>query len=80
LALASHKVDAFVTVETTANNFIAQYPEHSYVISTVRSISEGVAIAVARDCPNEFREIEEVLDAMIQDETIAKLQKKWGFI
>lgn len=80
LALASHKVDAFVTVETTANNFIAQYPEHSYVISTVRSISEGVAIAVARDCPNEFREIEGVLDEMIQDETIAKLQKKWGFI
>lgn len=80
LALASHKVDAFVTVQTTANNFVRQYPKNSYVLSNVGNISEGVSIAVAKDHPRELQEIQEILDQMVQDGTMSKLQKKWGFL
>ncbi|MBX9922716.1 MAG: ABC transporter substrate-binding protein [Rhabdochlamydiaceae bacterium] len=80
LALASHKVDAFVTVQTTAHNFMQQYPQNSYVLSNIGNISEGVAVALAKDRPKELQEIDAVLEQMTQDQTIENLQKKWGFL
>lgn len=78
LALASRKVAAFVTVQTTASSFMQQYPQNGYVVSNLGNISEGVSMAVAKDRIKEQQEIQEILDGMIQDQTILRMQKKWG--
>ncbi len=78
LALASRKVSAFVTVQTTATSFMQQYPQNAYVVSKLGNISEGVSMAVAKDRRKELQEIQEILDQMIQDQTMLRIQKKWG--
>ena len=78
LALESGKADAFVTALNPMKPYFAKYGTDAFNITPIPGTEESSAFAVSKHYPNLRYSIQNALDAMSEDGTLAQLKKKWN--
>ena len=75
IALMSGRGDAFVTAQSTIQTFIKN--NNQYHIAPIGNSPDGCSIALNKSSPLLLEKIQEALNTMEADGTIAQLKKKW---
>ncbi len=81
VALDSNSVDGFAIAQSIYANFMQNQSidDTIYQIFTLPASADACALAYAKYNSQLQAEIDPVIDAMIADGSMAKIQKKWGF-
>ncbi len=78
LALESGKADAFVTALNPMKPYFDKYGTDAFNITPIPGTEESSAFAVSKHYPELRYSIQNALDAMEEDGTLAALRKKWN--
>lgn len=78
LALTSKRVDAFVSARAAITPFFQHHDRTQFTITVLPEIADSYVLMVSRKYPELFEQIQQILDAMEQDHTIAKIKQKWN--
>jgi polar amino acid transport system substrate-binding protein len=78
LALESGKADAFVTALNPMKPYFDKYSTDAFSITPIPGTEESSAFAVSKHYPDLRYTIQNALDAMEEDGTLAALRKKWN--
>lgn len=78
LALESGKADAFVTALNPMKPYFDKYSTDAFNITPIPGTEESSAFAVSKHYPELRYSIQNALDAMEEDGTLAALRKKWN--
>ena len=78
IALSQDKVDAFITAKSTTVNFLKEYPNSEYYISSSIGISDEASLAFSKKNGKLLDEVERVLSEMREDGSLSQLKSKWG--
>ncbi len=78
LAIMSGRGDAFVTAQSTVQNFFSVQGDDGYSVTVIDDGDESYALAVSKKNDELLHAIQPALDSMEIDGTIASLKSKWG--
>ena len=78
LALKSGRVDAFISAESSVQEYFKRYSKDDFNIVKIEGQSEEYSLAVSKKYPVLFADINKVIGDMLEDGTIAQLLKKWN--
>lgn len=78
LTLISHRADAFVSARTSVEPFFTQADRSKFAISVLPDITDSYVLLVSRKFPELLAHVQQALDAMEQDGTIATIKQKWN--
>lgn len=76
--LNNDRVDAYLAAQSAVKPFFDQHGIQDWHVSTIEGTQESCAIAVSKEHPALHAQLQQHLNDMLADGTIAKLQKKWG--
>ncbi len=79
LAVKSRRAAAFITAKSTVDAFFEKQPEAKFHTIGIEGTGETCALVVPKNRAPLLKEIQQALDAMESDGTLAKLKKKWKF-
>lgn len=77
LALRSGRAYAYVTARSTIKSFFAQYGEQEFNVTTISEAHDSYSLIISPQYPELLTPIQEALDAMEQDGTLALFKTKW---
>jgi polar amino acid transport system substrate-binding protein len=77
LALRSGRAYAYVTARSTIKPFFDQYGEHEFQVTTIPDISDSYSLIISPQYPELLVPVQEALDAMEKDGTLALFKTKW---
>lgn len=77
LALKNGRAAAYVTAQSTVNNFMKTQKEQQFYSAIIDGTAETCALVISKKNPQLLREIQTALDSMEKDGTLAALKKKW---
>ena len=80
LALKSGKADAYVVASNTARPFLEKYGNRDFSIAVIPDTEDSYALAISRKYAELVLPVQQALDAMEQDGTIAALKQKWKLV
>lgn len=78
MALQYGRADAFVAARNTIDPILEKSEKNMFIVHEIPGTNENCALAVAKQYPELLPAIQEALDAMHADGTLASLKKKWG--
>jgi ABC-type amino acid transport substrate-binding protein len=78
LTLISQRADAFVSARTSVEPFFEQADRSKFTMSELPDITDSYALIVSRKFPELLARVQQALDAMEQDGTIATIKQKWN--
>jgi len=78
LALQVGHADVFVTAYSTIKPFFDQKDADLFTYQAIPDTDEAYAFAISKKYPELARDIDRVIQQMIQDGTIEQFKKKWG--
>lgn len=78
LALQSGQADLYIVAQDAIKPFFDQDNTHNYATIPLDGTQELTALAVSKKYPDLYKQIEEVIEGMKQDGTIAQFIKKWN--
>ena len=76
MTLNSGQADVYVASRSSLQPFLAK-DNTSYMITPIENTGESSAMAVSKQHPQFYSELQSALSEMMKDGTIAKLQQKW---
>lgn len=77
LALRSGRAYAYVTAKSTIKPFFTQYGEHEFHVTTIPDVHDSYSLIISPQYPELLTPVQEVLDAMEHDGTLALFKTKW---
>lgn len=77
MAIKSGRADAFVTSKSTVNAFFEIQDAAAFQVTTLEGTSETCALVVPKNKPKMLNDIQNALNEMEKDGTMAKLKAKW---
>lgn len=77
LAIKSGRADAFVTARSTVNAFFDKQNASQFHTTPIEGTGETCALVVPKSKAHLLTEVQNVLDSMEKDGTMAKLKTKW---
>jgi arginine/lysine/histidine transporter system substrate-binding protein len=80
LALRSGQADVYVTARDAIKPFFDQDKSHAYGMITLEGTQESIALAISKQYPTLYKQVEEVLTSMRNDGTITQFIKKWDIV
>lgn len=80
LALKSKRADAFITAKSTLIPFFKVHDDKQFQCSVIENTADDCALAISKQYPKLQIEIQNALDAMIQDGSMQKLKAKWKLL
>lgn len=80
LALQAHHADVFVTAYSAVKPFFDQQREQLFTYTVIPDTAETYALAIAKQYPQLYQAVNQVIVQMIQDGTIEQYKKKWGLV
>jgi polar amino acid transport system substrate-binding protein len=78
LALISKRADAFVSARSAAEPFFQQADRSKFNVNVLPGVLDSYVLMISRKYPELFKQVQEALDAMEQDNTIATIKQKWN--
>ena len=78
LALTSGRSDAFVTAKSTVDVFMKTQDPAKFHVTAIAGTGETCALVVSKKTPQMLADIQNALDAMESDGTMAQLKSKWN--
>lgn len=78
LTLISKRADAFVSARSAAEPFFVQADRSKFTISQLPDITDSYVLLVSRKFPELLARVQQALDAMEQDGTVATIKQKWS--
>ncbi len=78
LTLQNNRADAFVSALSAAQPFFALYGKDNWTIITLPTSNDATALAISKKYPALQQALQEQLNAMKADGSLAALTKKWG--
>lgn len=78
LALTSDRAYAYVLAKRAAEPFFKKYGAHAFSVTEIPNTSETSALALSKQHAALLAPVQQALDAMKHDGTIATLQQKWN--
>jgi ABC-type amino acid transport substrate-binding protein len=78
LALESGRADAFVAASHSMKPYFEKHDINNYNVTPIPNTEETSAFAVSKHYPDLRYSIQNALDAMAEDGTLATLKKKWN--
>lgn len=79
LALKSGRGDAFVTARSTVKSFLETQDAAQYETHEIDGENDQYALVVSKNNPQLLEAIQQALDEMERDGTLARLKTKWKF-
>ncbi len=79
LALRSGRADAYVAAHSSVQRFLEKYP-NAYHTVEIKDVTDAYALVISPVYPELVVAVQEALDAMERDGTLAALKKTWGFL
>ncbi len=76
LAINSGQADVYVASRSSLQPFLAK-DTPDYMITPIENTGESSSLAVSKQYPQLYSELQSVLSEMMKDGTIEKLKKKW---
>lgn len=80
LALRSGQADVYVVARDAVKPFFDQDKSHTYGMIALEGTQESIALAISKQYPKLYKQVEEVIASMRNDGTIAQLIKKWDIV
>lgn len=77
MALKSGRADAFVTAKSTVDAFFEVQDASEFQVTPLDGTGETCVLMVPKNKPQMLADIQNALDAMEEDGTLAKLKAKW---
>lgn len=77
LAMQSGRADALVTAALSIKPYFEKYDINDFYVTTIPETEETSAFAISKHYPDLRYSIQNALDAMTEDGTLAQLKKKW---
>lgn len=77
MALKSGRADAFVTAKSTVDAFFEVQDASQFQVTTLEGTGETCALVVPKSKPQLLADIQNALDNIAQDGTLAQLKTKW---
>lgn len=77
LALKSDRADAFVSEKNTILAFVETQSDMKFHVEDIQGTSENTALVFAKTNQQLLGEVQQVLDEMEKDGTLAKIKQKW---
>jgi len=78
LNLISKRADAFVSARAAIEPFFEHADRSKFIITVLPEKSDSYVLIVSRKYPELLEQVQDVLDAMEQDGTIATIKQKWN--
>ncbi|HSW73624.1 MAG TPA: transporter substrate-binding domain-containing protein [Candidatus Limnocylindria bacterium] len=78
MALQSGQVYAFVAARSTVQPYFQEHTYEEFNITPLEGMSDHYSLAVSKKYPELLPVIQEALDALEKDGTLAALKQKWG--
>lgn len=80
MALKSRRADAYVVALNAIRPLFQKYGQEYFSIAPIAGTNENCALGVSKKFPDLFHQIEQQIQDMISDGTMAQLKKKWGLV
>ncbi|MCF7900192.1 transporter substrate-binding domain-containing protein [Candidatus Babeliales bacterium] len=77
LALQSERVDLFVSAQAPLLPLFKKFPKENFVMTPLIGTEENCALALTKQKPELFKEVEQAIRTLKENGTIAALKKKW---
>lgn len=78
MALTNNQVDAYISGMESVKPFLKQFGKEKYTISKIPNTGEQTALAISKHHAELLPIIQEALDTLEKNGTIAQLKAKWG--
>jgi polar amino acid transport system substrate-binding protein len=78
LALTSNRADAYVLSKQSAQPFLAKYGTARFTIVEIPQTAETTALTISPRYPDLLTQVQQVLDLMATDGTLATIKQKWN--
>jgi len=78
LTLISQRADAFVSARTSIEPFFEHADRSKFRITEIPAITDSYVLLISRKFPELLTDVQQALDAMEQDGTIATIKQKWN--
>lgn len=78
LTLISKRADAFVSARSATEPFFAQADRSKFTISQLPDKTDSYVLLISLKFPELLAHVQQALDAMEQDGTIATIKQKWN--
>lgn len=80
MALKSRRADAYVAALNAIRPLFQKYGQDYFSITPITGTNENCALGISKKFPDLFHQIEQQIQEMIADGTMAQFKKKWGLV